>query len=714
MIKRLNWFGKREGEEEWFPVCVPGNIQKDYAAHCGLGDLNYADNCKRYETIEDDVWYYRAEFVEDCKGKRCFFVTGGIDYRWDLILNGEVLVEYEGMFSAYEQDITDRLRDGKNELTVKIYPHPKRADAPVSRDQADRSCKYPASYGWDWHPRILPSGIWNDAYLELRGEGFIRDCEVSYTLADDYSKADVSFSVDFDGDAVFCELYDDCGNAIYRGADRHVTLENPKLWWCNGQGEPTLYTWRVHTATHEKTGKIGFRRVELRMNEGAWLEPKNFPKSRSCPPITLTLNGRKIFAKGSNIVSPDVFFGPLTYDRYRELVTLAKDANMNILRVWGGSGVYKDDFFNLCDEMGIMLWQEFPLACNAYVGEPNYMRVLEQEGRSIVRRLRRHPSVVLWCGGNELFNKWSMMTDQSFPLRLLNKICLEEDPYTPFIATSPLMGMAHGCYVFYEHASRQEVYQMFNNAHATAYTEFGVPSIPSPEYLKTFIPEEELYPPREGTSWETHHAFGAWHEDTWLCLSVIEKYFGKQNSLEEIYEKSTWLQCEGYKAIFEEARRQKPYCSMAINWCYNEPWKTAANNSLISYPALPKPAYYTVANSLRNVLPSARLDRFSYADGDLFSAELWLLNDSNETVRDTVHVSVEIGGERVNLMDWITPESSIGANVQGHTVKYLLPKINGINHFTLILESDHYGKSEYKLCYHLTPEKKSAKKILNV
>ena len=714
MIKRLEWIGRNERESEWFSASVPGNIQEDYAAFRGWGDRNYGDNCRRYETIEDDFWFYCATFLHQAKvGERCVFVTGGIDYECDLLLGGEVLMHHEGMFSEFECDLTDHLTEGENTLEIKIYPHPKRADAPVSRDQADRSCKYPASYGWDWHPRILPSGIWNDAYLEIRRTGHIRDCEVSYELAEDYSKAEVHFAVDCD-EAVVCELYDADGMPVYQGTNRSFTLVDPKLWWCNGQGEATRYTWRVYSATQERTGKIGFRRVELLMNEGAWLEPSEFPKTRSCPPITLTLNGRRIFAKGSNIVSPDVFFGKVDYDRYRELVTLARDANMNIFRVWGGSGVYKEAFFDLCDEMGIMLWQEFPLACNAYVGEPHYMRVLEAEARSIVRRCRRHPSLALWCGGNELFNKWSKMTDQSMPLRLLNKICFEEDPTTPFIATSPLMGMGHGCYVFYDEGSDREVYEMFGKSHATAYTEFGVPSVPSPAYLETFIPKDELFPPRAGTTWETHHAFGAWHGDTWLCMSVMEKYFGELHSLDEIYEKSNWLQCEGYKAIFEEARRQKPYCSMAINWCYNEPWKTAANNSLLCYPALPKPAYYAVRESLRNVLPSARLERFSYADGDLFSAEIWLLNDSNECAQDTVRVSLMIGDETVRLLDWHTPLSGVAENVQGHTVKYLLPRVEGVDHFTLVLEGETCGRSEYKLCYHAKTNQKPQKKILNM
>ena len=152
---------------------------------------------------------------------------------------------------------------------------------------------------------------------------------------------------------------------------------------------------------------------------------------------------------------------------------------MNIFRMWGGSGIQKDRFYELCDECGIMVWQEFPLVCNNYVNDPHYLEILEQEATCIVKSLRKHPCVVLWCGGNELFNGWSKMTDQHHALRLLNKICYDHDRNTPFLATSPLAGMAHGCYLFsYE---GKEVYRMFNEAHYTAYTEFGVPSV-APTY----------------------------------------------------------------------------------------------------------------------------------------------------------------------------------------------------------------------------------------
>lgn len=694
----LKWFGQREGSAEWFPATVPGNIQRDYALFQGWGDLNYGDNCKQYLEIEDSAWFYHTSFdVSVQAGQRVVFVTKGIDYEYEIFLNGESLYRHEGLYSPLEIDLTDRVKPTENALTVKIFPHPKREGAPVSRTQADNCVKPPVGYGWDWHPRIIPSGIWNETGIELRDADSIEHLNVTYTLSEDFSKGELFFDFACKG-AYTIEVFAPDGTLVYQGDQRRVAVDSPLLWWCNGQGDPNLYSWVVSTAGDRKIGKTGFRRVELVMEDVHWAEPHGFPKSRSNPPVKICLNGRPVFAKGSNFVSPEIFPGTSDVNTYLPLVRLAKDAHMNIFRMWGGSGVQKDCFFDLCDANGIMVWQEFPLACNNYLNDPHYLEILEQEAVAIVCNLRQHCSVVLWCGGNELFNGWSKMTDQSHALRLLNKICYEYDRSTPFFATSPLAGMAHGCYLFSYRG--QEVYSMFNNAHYTAYTEFGVPSVPSEEYLKTFIPEDQLFPPERGSTWSTHHAFDAWGADTWLCMNTLEGYFGKLSSVAEISKYSSWLQCEGYKAIFEEARRQKPYCSMAINWCYNEPWKTAGNNSLLSYPAIPKPAYYAVGNSLKNTVPSARLNKFSYESGETFSAELWLLNDGDVCVEnDVVEAFVEIGGRKVPLLTWNVDFCDKNTNKQGYTVRYVLPKVKGIESFRLVLRSEQCGEQSYELHY---------------
>ena len=709
-----NWEGIncREREMGYFPVHVPGNIQYDYGVARGFRDVMFSDNYKQYLPVEDDHWEYRTRLSYECSsGERVFFVSHGIDYKYDILLNGECLFSYEGIYRPVELDLTDRLSGEEDVLTVHIYPHPKREGAAVgTRDEADASCKPPVSYGWDWNPRLLISGMWQEAYVETRDEAYIRLREVRPQLSEDLSTGHVT--LDYDCKEI-CEfsLFDAEGNCVYCGTDREITLDQPHLWWCNGQGEPYLYRWVLSNGKETRSGKLGFRRVRFIRNEGA-KDPKGFPKSRYAPAFTLVLNGRRILAKGTNWVNPNIFWGQTDRKRYDELLTLARDANMNILRMWGGASAAKDDFYDLCDEYGLLVWQEFMLACNKYPDTKEYLATLESEATWLLKHLRSHPSLTLWCGGNELFNGWSGMDDQSLPLRLLNKLCYEYDPDLPFIPTSPMMGVGHGGYRFYSlQYQGGEVFEEFQNAHCIAYTEFGVPSISSVENLKKIIPEDELFPLRPTDSWVAHHGFKAWGWESHVCPDVLERYFGEFQSIEEAVEDSAWLQCEGYRGIFEEARRQWPHCSMVINWCYDEPWITAANCSLIEYPTRPKPAYEYVRLALRPTLFSARISKFTWKAGETFSADLWLLNDRPEAVSGCVRATLTVGEERIDLIEW-NAKADANRNTEGPTVRAVLPNV-AADRLVLTLSAEDGTDSTYVFQYVPKKDKIQKPKTLN-
>jgi len=704
MRYNLQWQARAirpDGPSEWFPAEVPGNVQYDYGKMMGWGDINFACNVEKFRETEDYTWEYRTTLDYSVHpGEKAVFVTEGIDYRYDILIDGEKMLEHEGMFSRVELEL-----DGVSgrELVVRIHPHPKSETARFDdRDQANQCVKPPVCYGWDWHPRMLVSGIWQETYIEIHGPCFIRRCEPFYTLNEDHTRAEIRFEIDC-GEPVEITLYDPDGN--YVGSGDHYVIENPRLWWCNGQGEPALYTYEARTDDHSVSGHIGLRAVKLVMSEGAWTEPRSFPKGRSVAPIQIELNGRPVFAKGSNWVNPDIFNGRIDEARYETLVTLARDANMNIFRCWGGSGVSKRAFYDLCDKLGIMVWVEFPLACNNYEGTPHYLEILEQEARAILCDLRSHPSVVMYCGGNELFNNWSKMTDQSLALRLLNKLCYELDMERPYLMTSPIFGMGHGGYTFYDPAAKMDVFQLFQSSSCTAYTEFGCSAVAEMDALKKCIPADELYPIKDGGAWRLHHAFGAWGDERWLCMSTLEMYAQEPlDSLEKIVNLSNWMQCEGYKAIFEEARRQAPYCTMAINWDYCEPWVTAAGNNLIAHPAQPKQAYYAVRSALRPVLASARIPKFDWRAGECFHAELWLLNDTHAPASETVRASLLLNGVEYPLLTWETGETD--ENKIGPTVNWVLPDVDATE-MTLRLETGDGTAGEYRLCY----RPKEAKKI---
>ncbi len=694
---------KSDSPETWIAAGVPGAVQSDVAKAEKYQPYYYDDHYKDYLWMEDKYWTYRASFKkpETGSGDCVYFISKGIDYAFDIFLNGKHLLSQEGMFTPVRLDITDDLME-ENTLKIVIHPVPKATDRP-DRSQARLSVKPAVSYGWDWHPRLVPTGIWDATYINVVPKQHWLDADFNYRLSDDLQQADLALRLTgrnlCDCHYVW-ELTDPENKRVHQSqgciAEDELTLfvrlNNIELWWPQGQGNANLYVSKVilkdssGQVADESIQKIGFRRVRLVMNEGAWEQPKAFPKSRSVPPITIEINGRRIFARGSNWVPPEIFPGALTDKRYRELLELIVGANFNIVRVWGGGIVNKESFFEFCDELGIMVWQDFPLACLDYPDDSHYLGILKQEAVSIIRKVKQHPCHVLWCGGNELFNAWSGMTDQSLALRLLNALCLDLDPQTPFIPTAPVMGMAHGHYVFRDEHTGEEPFQWMPRSQVTAYTEFSIPSPSHVDVIRKCIPEEILFPPRPGTAWEEHHGYHAWQGNTWLCEPVIEHYFGKSGDLETLVKNGQFLQSAGYRFMFEEARRQWPYCSMALNWCFEDVWPTAASCALVNYPLHPKPALKAVALACRPVLASARVPKFMWEPGEMFAAELFLLNDSPAAVsQGEMQVFIHIGKEKYSVLQWAFDEVPALKNLEGPTMKFSLPDID-TDHFQLILE----------------------------
>jgi len=671
--------GRESPPGAWMAASVPGAVQLDWARASGLPDPAVGQNVRLYDGLEDFHWLYRTRVpqVELAKGEELAFSCDGVDYACEVSLAGRLVHRHEGLFTPFEIDLSGCPPGA--ELDVLVLPAPKLAGAPADRTQASHACKPAVSYGWDWHPRLIPLGLWAPAGFIARPRAHLGHVDFAYQLSDDLSHAAITVTAEARdrGAHPRWRLLDAEGSTVAGSSSPRASLSEPRLWWTHDHGDPYLYTLEVTADAGDIYRRpVGFRRVRLVMAEGAWAEPAGFPKSRSHPPVTLELNGRVIFAKGSNWVNADLFPGRITADTLRPLLRLAAAANFNLLRSWGGAIVNPEAYFDQCDELGLLVWQEFPLACNRYPDEPAYLRVLDQESRSVIRRLRQHPCLGIWGAGNELFNAWSGMTDQALPIRLLNRNCYDLDPGTPFLPTSPIDGMGHGDYRFRDDRGR-EVFEIFQQARFTAYPEFGCPG-PSPaSYLRTFIPENELWPPRPGTSWETHHGFAAWEADptTWLCTTTLEHYFGPARDLDTLVRRGGWLQSVGCQAIFEEARRQKPGCSMALNWCFNEPWPGAAGPCLVNWPAQPKPAYDAVRLACRPVLASARFAKFQWRDGEMFSAQIWLLNDSRYALQEgEVEVTLAAGGSpALRLLLWAFPPVPAGTNLAGPSVQAVLP-----------------------------------------
>lgn len=697
MIIGLSWeLGIMENPHarptSFFNATVPGAVQLDYMKAHQMEHFSIGTNLDKYKHLEDVFYCYRTIFSkpELKENQNLVFYSLGIDYEFEILLNGNKLLHQEGMFTSVRIVLNDYL-EKKNTLEVVVYPVPVAEGQPEGRRQAILAVKPPAPYGWDWHPRLVPLGIWDETNLKVEDKATILETDFSYVLDENLTSAEVSYSFEtsytakgslfewklLDKDKVVLKK---TGTLSEPKQTLKVTVENPQLWWTYDHGKPHLYTSQLvlkdtkGKILDKKTVHVGFRKVELVMNAGAWKKPDDFPKSRSRPPFTLKLNNRFVFAKGSNWVHPEIFYGSITEERYLEQLQLVKEMNMNMIRVWGGGITNKEAFHEICDSLGIMVWQEFPLACNPYPDDPHYLKILEQEAVSIIKRIRQHPSLAMWSGGNELFNSWSGMTEQSHALRLLNSLCYRMDPNTPYIHTSPVYGVGHGHYLFYDLDDNLDVFQRMHKANNTAYTEFGMPSLAPVETLKEVIPADEQFPVKPTSSWVMHGGFKAWKSSSWIELESIERYFGKADDLEELVWQSQRLQAIGYKAVFEEARRQKPGCSMALNWCLNEPWPTAANNSIVAYPNIKKPSFESVKASLRPVLASAKFEQFTFFAGSQLEFDLWILNDTYAELNSgNVNVYLTIDGEEMKIGHWEFSVVSPNENLEGIRVRYHVP-----------------------------------------
>lgn len=718
-------------EFDAIPASVPGAVQLDYARAFGYGDYFWGENYEKFRWMEDEFWVYTASFdftVEN--GEKVIIHFSGIDYAYVIYINGKKLLSGEGMYTPIDIDVTE-YSGIPSTLKAVILPVPKCHLTPEDRSQARESCKPPSAYGWDWHPRLIPLGIWEEAYLETLPSGSPTALECSHVLSDDLKDAVISAECKVHGNGeLTLTLTSPDGKLAYSETKKFTdnadsvsfvfSVSSPELWYPRGYGAQPLYTLTASGASQSSVSRtIGFRRVKLVRNLND--TSVGFPKSRYSSPSTVEINGVKVFVKGSNWVNTEIFPSLMTEERYRELIDLACYANMNIFRVWGGGFVNKESFFDICDREGIMVWQEFMLACNLYPDNDRYLSVLEQEATSIIKRLRTHPCLTLWCGGNELFNSWSGMTEQSHALRLLDSLCYKLDRFTPFNMTSPLTDMGHGHYnnvvdantmdkKLIERLSAKtggnseecEFLTVLTESHNVAYTEFGCCGGASPEYIKKYIMSEQEYLDCSVSSpvWVAHHAFKAWGmDDSWLRKSEVEYYFGSCTDVDNLMNKSLIIQSVCYRSMFEEMRKQWQHCSMAINWDFNEPWPCAAGNSLVNWPAEPKPALESVRQALRPQLASIRTGRNRYFAGETLHGELWMLNDTDEMLEGCeVELELCADGKNYAISTFSTERVEPRSNLKSGNISFTVPDSeNGTFKLMLSVTNKPELSSEYTL-----------------
>jgi beta-mannosidase len=411
------------------PAVVPGCVHTDLLRAGKIPDPFVGTNEKGLQWIENTDWEYRSTFTAGAAllgRERIEAVFQGLDTYAEVSVNGAHVLSADNMFRSWRADIKPRVHAGENTIVVRfrspiavVKPAYDRLGytLPATNDQAKEMVsmftrKAPYHYGWDWGPRFVTSGIWRPAAIEAWDVARLDDVQVYQRALDDaHARLEVAAVVmaDRPGHAqVTVGLPGGAGlgtadKLLVRGRNEvrlEVVIDHPERWWPNGLGAQKLYTLETSLAVGgvvrgRRQTRVGLRTLEVvnRHDAGG----KSF---------TVVVNGAPVFMKGANWIPADSFVTRVTDEKYRFLLQSAATANMNMVRVWGG-GIYEDDrFYQLCDELGLLVWQDFMFACSMYPGDAPFVENVRQEAIENVRRLRNHPSLALWAGNNEIEAAW--------------------------------------------------------------------------------------------------------------------------------------------------------------------------------------------------------------------------------------------------------------------------------------------------------------------
>ncbi|MFH0760799.1 MAG: glycoside hydrolase family 2 protein, partial [Bacteroidota bacterium] len=424
------WQFSQAGLNEWMRATVPGTVQTDLLANEKIHDPYFGIEERSVQWIDKVGWSYKTSFDADpawMKSDHAELVFEGLDTYATVWLNRKKILEADNMFLAWRADIKSILQLKNNELLVAfrspIFEGLKKQSEyglrlPASNDQSEtgqigsnqvsiftRKAGY--HYGWDWGPRLVPSGIWRPVYIEAWNDIRISDVFIStLTLSGKTARLRADITV-LAGKPSRCNLVLQSGNQIWLSVpvelikgnnriNREFEVKKPSPWWPRGYGEQYLYP--VTCTISNESGSISDYSLKTGIHTVRLVQdPDPDGNGRS---FYFEVNGLPVFAKGANYIPSDVFLPRVTPDEYRKVVSSAAFANMNMLRVWGG-GIYENDlFYDLCDEAGILIWQDFMFACSMYPGNDEFLASVTEEARQNIIRLRNHPSIALWCGNN--------------------------------------------------------------------------------------------------------------------------------------------------------------------------------------------------------------------------------------------------------------------------------------------------------------------------
>ncbi|HEY6806477.1 MAG TPA: glycoside hydrolase family 2 protein [Pyrinomonadaceae bacterium] len=662
------WQFREVNKETWYPASVPGSVHTDLLKNKVIEDPFYRDNESKQQRIGKTNWEYRTTFTltdESLTHKNQELVFEGLDTYADVYLNDKLILKADNMFRTWRVSCAGTLKSGDNNLRIvfrspinEILPLMGKMSyqLPASNDQGEKTSpwtrKAPYQYGWDWGPRFVTSGIWKPITLEAWDDARVSDLHI---IQNKVTKEQAALTAQIDvasSSATDAEL-------IVEDADHKTTLAkqtvkltsganhfafdfniaNPALWWPNGLGEHPLYSFKAKLllkgqTADERSVRTGLRSLQIRQEKDEWGLS-----------FTFIVNGVPVFAKGANWIPADSFPTRISLDKYRWLIKSAADANMNMLRVWGG-GIYEtDDFYNLCDEMGIMVWQDFMFACSMYPGTQEFLDNVRAEAEDNVRRLRNHPSIAIWSGNNEIEGAWfnwgwkqnlpgSIWDDyQKIFDGVLKETCATLDPGRLYWPSSPHGGLAddpnslksgdtHSWKVWHFAAPFTDYQKEFPRF----MSEYGFQSFPQIETIETYALANEQDIQSPVMMAHQRHPRG-----NQLIKEYMLREYVAPKDFESFLYVSQVLQAEGIKVGAEHLRRIMPRNMGSLYWQLDDCWPVASWSS-IDYTGRWKALQYFSKRFYAPVLLSPI--------ADTENLNFFVVSDLPQTMKGTINVEV--------------------------------------------------------------------------
>jgi len=617
---------------DWQPAIVPGAVQTDLLALGRIGDPFWRDNEAGLQWIGLADWDYQLSFDVDAaalKRGHVDLVFDGLDTFAEVSLNGKKLLAADNMFRRWRLPVKGVLHAGSNSLLVHFqspiarlqpwllkqpYALPGEFDSsfgdePKGKQTSNYVRKANYHYGWDWGPRYLAAGIWRPVRLESWDDLRLADFHIAQAKVDQANAhLDAQLALQADKAATVKVAVEwTAPNGTHGTQEREVTLvagenhvavpvdiDHPQRWWPVGYGDPNLY--RFHTTVSAGGATVaqadresGLRSVELRRDKDQWGRGFAF-----------VVNGVPIFAKGANLIPFDSFPARVTTARMEAILRSARDANMNMLRMWGG-GTYQDDaFYAAADRMGLMIWQDFMFGGAITPYDPAFRETSRIEAVEQVTRLRDHPSIVLWAGNNEVQTGWESWPDREDFRKFINadevrrlddgmrelfgktlrKVVGDLSPQTPYWASSPSTdfdGEANvendGDFHYWKVWSGSEPISHYLDVTPRFQSEYGLQSFPVMATIKAFADAGDMQP--ESKVMRAHQKFANGDGNQRLLLYIRQEY-GEPKDFPSFVYLSQVMQAEGIELAAEHLRSARPRNMGSLYWQLNDVWPGAS------------------------------------------------------------------------------------------------------------------------------------------